>query len=684
MALYRLETRIIGRSAGKRADGARAYRSGSAVAAGAYRRGARTTSTTEEGRRVHDYSKKRGVIHTETLAPEGAPTWAANSEHLWQMVEIAEKRKDSQLARELVVTLPLNVPLHKSLPATRDWLQDEVVALGMVADIAVHAYGTALDPKKPQQAARIAELERAGVPIRPLAAGDLLRDMPPDGLHAWRLPDGKILVYQPHAHVMLTMREIGPEGFGEKERAWNTKKQLYRWRQSWEQVYNDLLATVGDRERVSAKARWKREADDPQQPGPTTALGASPKILRRQLNLDGGFHAALDGRPATQTYGDMPMTAFDWNETERDLRRRMTEIDKREQATNEREEEAALDRAALLRVLARITELTSLGVEFVAMEDGGIQARGATRHLTDADKLQIEKYASFVAPMLAAAPHLGTLPKLDEQLSKSMALVDRLQSDRGIRFFRTDKGALGFAPEDTVPPEIYKQFGGQHAAILTVLEHRRYAALWREAQQSAEEEKQKRQHAEEEAEGLQRAHQAERRNLEVLEEGVTAIIESVQKGQPLPKVQDGNPLLNRLKRTFIAVVERVVQERKRADKWQRRFDLLKKGFRSFIDDLIKRRPDDKAFLEEARDKILKEVESDEPASSPANVASTDRFKRKSAASDTERPWLPSGAKMKAPDGQRPTPPTKSSSIPRSPRGVEIGKSRKGRGDVERD
>ena len=32
---------------------------------------------------------------------------------------------------------------------------------------------------------------------------------------------------QPHAHVMLTMREVGPDGFGKKVRDWNRTRAIW-------------------------------------------------------------------------------------------------------------------------------------------------------------------------------------------------------------------------------------------------------------------------------------------------------------------------------------------------------------------------------------------------------------------------------------------------------------------------
>ena len=60
MAIYHLSAKIVGRSGGR-----------SAVAAAAYRSGERLYDERHE--RVHDYSAKRDIVHAEILLPDGAP-----------------------------------------------------------------------------------------------------------------------------------------------------------------------------------------------------------------------------------------------------------------------------------------------------------------------------------------------------------------------------------------------------------------------------------------------------------------------------------------------------------------------------------------------------------------------------------------------------------------------------------
>src|SRR3546814_8873294 len=54
---------------------------------------------------------------------------------------------------------------------------------------------------------------------------------------------------KPHAHVMLTMREIvvgegGEAGFGAKVRAWNATAQVEQWRERWGIHVNERLAAL--------------------------------------------------------------------------------------------------------------------------------------------------------------------------------------------------------------------------------------------------------------------------------------------------------------------------------------------------------------------------------------------------------------------------------------------------------
>ncbi|MGH1456148.1 MAG: MobA/MobL family protein [Alphaproteobacteria bacterium] len=116
--LYRLEARIISR---RRADGgensavaAAAYRAGQRLEEGAEPKPLRPIFNQDEPSEIiaptklhaHDYRRRAGVMGSFIVAPKDAPAWTRDRGMLWNAVERAEQRKDSQLAREVIVNLP--------------------------------------------------------------------------------------------------------------------------------------------------------------------------------------------------------------------------------------------------------------------------------------------------------------------------------------------------------------------------------------------------------------------------------------------------------------------------------------------------------------------------------------------------------------------------------------------------
>ncbi|MBZ9894617.1 MULTISPECIES: Ti-type conjugative transfer relaxase TraA [unclassified Mesorhizobium] len=181
MAIFHLHVKVIGRKAGS-----------SAVASAAYRSAARLRD--ERIERSHDFSAKRGVVHSEVMLPEDAPEAWRDRERLWNDVEAFEMRKDAQLAREVEFALPRELSKAQGIELARDFVRAEFVSRGMVADLNVH----------------------------------------------WdRAEDGSL---KPHAHVMLTMRSVDENGFGAKVRDWNATQLVERWRERWAELANECLA----------------------------------------------------------------------------------------------------------------------------------------------------------------------------------------------------------------------------------------------------------------------------------------------------------------------------------------------------------------------------------------------------------------------------------------------------------
>lgn len=184
MAIYHLHAKVIGRSNGRSATAAAAYRAGACI-------------TDERTGIVYDFSRRKHVVWRAIAAPDDASAWVCDREKLWNVVEQAERRRDAQVAREVEVSLPVELTHNERLMLIAEFVNAEFVSRGMVADIAVH-----------------------------------------DNLG------------NPHAHVLLTLRQLLPEGFGAKVRAWNDKEMLATWRESWARFCNAALERIGIDERI--------------------------------------------------------------------------------------------------------------------------------------------------------------------------------------------------------------------------------------------------------------------------------------------------------------------------------------------------------------------------------------------------------------------------------------------------
>jgi hypothetical protein len=193
MALFHESVQIISRSKGR-----------SAVACASYRSAEKLYDQRYE--RTHDYTRRERVLEAFILAPEGAPEWARNRERLWNEVEAKEKRKDSQLAREFNIALPHELSPEQRKALIVEYVTKEFVSRGMVADVAIH------------------EAPRGG--------------------------DAR----NHHAHVMLTMRDIGPEGFTKKNLEWNQRAFLWRARDEWAQEANRHLERAGHEQRIDHRS----------------------------------------------------------------------------------------------------------------------------------------------------------------------------------------------------------------------------------------------------------------------------------------------------------------------------------------------------------------------------------------------------------------------------------------------
>lgn len=87
---------------------------------------------------THDYTRKRGVVHSEIILPSHAPPEFQDRNTLWNSVEMVEKARDAQLAREIEISLPVELNREEQLRLARSFIRDTFVAAGMCADFSIH------------------------------------------------------------------------------------------------------------------------------------------------------------------------------------------------------------------------------------------------------------------------------------------------------------------------------------------------------------------------------------------------------------------------------------------------------------------------------------------------------------------------------------------------------------------
>lgn len=180
MASFLCQVQTIQRAAGRSAVAAAAYRSGAAL-------------VDERLAMEFDFANKDGIEHAEIMAPEAAPAALRDRERLWNAAEAAEARRDGVPARELLVALPHELDFEQRRELVRAFVQEHLVAKGMIADFAMH---------------------------RPGREGDQ-RNF--------------------HAHILVTTRSVTPAGFGKKPAEWWSPKAVREWRSAWAEIQNEHL-----------------------------------------------------------------------------------------------------------------------------------------------------------------------------------------------------------------------------------------------------------------------------------------------------------------------------------------------------------------------------------------------------------------------------------------------------------
>ena len=192
MAIYSLQVKVVSRSAGRSVVAAAAYRAGEKI--GDDRLGV-----------VWDFTAKRGVLHTEIVAPDGAPEWVKDRGELWNAAERAEdkstRRSSAATGRDIILALPHELTHEQRVETVREYATWLTQRYGVAVDFAIHA------------------------------------------------PDRHSDDRNYHAHLLMTTRRIGAEGFGAKTRELDDFKtgpgEIETMRRSWERIGNQALERAG-------------------------------------------------------------------------------------------------------------------------------------------------------------------------------------------------------------------------------------------------------------------------------------------------------------------------------------------------------------------------------------------------------------------------------------------------------
>ena len=195
------------------------------------------------------------MVHTEILLPPNAPTEYKDRATLWNAVERVEKAKNSQLAREIELALPVDLTLLQNQNLVREYVKKHFIVNGMCADIAIH-----------------------------------------------NSKDGN-----PHAHIMLTMRPFNEDKtWGDKQKKvyipdkhgnkiydpvkrqykcnkiqttdWNERHKAEEWREAWTDITNRYLEELNLPERIDHRS-YKRQGKSQI---PTIHLGVSAYQMEKR------------------------------------------------------------------------------------------------------------------------------------------------------------------------------------------------------------------------------------------------------------------------------------------------------------------------------------------------------------------------------------------------------------------
>ena len=286
MAIYHLEAKVVSRGAGR-----------SAVAASAYLSCSRLYNDYDGIQ--HDYTKKQGLVWQEVFLPEYAPQEWQDREKLWNAVEEVETAKDSRLAREFVVALPIELNRDEQIELLQDFIREQFVSDGMCADAAIHdtdghnPHAHILLTVRPldEQGKWQYKTEKEYLCMRNgeergFTATEFRAAQSEGWEKQYPYKVGKKKVYMTPSAAEgqgLVRADKHPKStrYGRQNpisERWNSEEQLAAWRAAWAAVSNRHLERAGREERIDHRSNAARGLDEI----PTIHEGVAAQALERK------------------------------------------------------------------------------------------------------------------------------------------------------------------------------------------------------------------------------------------------------------------------------------------------------------------------------------------------------------------------------------------------------------------
>ena len=286
MAIYHLEAKVVSRGAGR-----------SAVAASAYLSCSRLYNDYDGIQ--HDYTKKQGLVWQEVFLPEYAPQEWEGREQLWNAVEEVETAKDSRLAREFVVALPIELNREEQIELLQEFIREQFLSDGMCADAAIHdtdghnPHAHILLTVRPldEQGHWQYKTEKEYLCMRNgeergFTAAEF-KSAQNDGWekqYPYKVGKKKVYMTPSAAEAQELIRaDKHPKStpYGRQNpisERWNSEEQLVSWRVAWADVTNRYLESAGREERIDHRSNAARGLDEI----PTIHEGVTAQALERK------------------------------------------------------------------------------------------------------------------------------------------------------------------------------------------------------------------------------------------------------------------------------------------------------------------------------------------------------------------------------------------------------------------